>query len=397
MKTIDTDVLVVGAGPAGSITAKYAAKGGADVLMIEKRPEIGIPVRCGEGIAKRWIGDVGIALDRRWIALEVEGARVISPNGTEFCINERLAGNEVGTVIERSIFDKTLARDAANSGARIMLRTSARNVLRQDGRIVGVKAVSDGEPLEIRAKLVVGADGFESQVGRWAGIDTTLEDNDVITCIQYRLANCKPNTDYCDFYMGSGAPGGYVWIFPKDETTANVGLGIQLSKISDKGTIKSYLDKWIANNPNYSMGQPVDMISGGVSVSPPLDETTADGVLLVGDAARMIDPITGGGIANGCIAGKEAGVVAALAVEGGDTSKAFLQQYEQRWRKKLEKALFRNWIAKEKLVTLSDETFDKIIGTLAEVGVDKLSVGNILTVINERHPELVEEFADLLG
>ncbi|MCK4718793.1 MAG: NAD(P)/FAD-dependent oxidoreductase, partial [Thermoplasmata archaeon] len=70
--------------------------------------------------------------------------------------------------------------------------------------------------------------------------------------------------------------------------------------------------------------------------------------------------------------------------------------YEKRWRKKLENGLFRDWIAKEKLVTISDETFDKIIQTLAEVGVDKLSVGNILRVIQERHPELAGEFADML-
>lgn len=254
MNTIETDVLVVGAGPAGSITAKYAAMGGADVLMIEKRPEIGSPVRCGEGIAKRWIGDVGIKLDRKWIALEVEGARVISPSGTEFCINERLAGNEVGTVIERDIFDKTLAQDAANAGARIMLRTAARDVMKENGRIVGVRAFSEGKSFEIRAKLVVGADGFESQIGRWAGIDTSLEERDIITCIQYRLSNCKPNTDYCDFYMGSGAPGGYVWVFPKDETTANVGLGIQLPKLQERGSIKMYLDKWIKNHPDYKMG-----------------------------------------------------------------------------------------------------------------------------------------------
>ncbi|MDG6220390.1 MAG: NAD(P)/FAD-dependent oxidoreductase, partial [Candidatus Thermoplasmatota archaeon] len=150
MKQIQTDVLVVGGGPAGSITAKYAAMGGADVLMIEKKPEIGMPVRCAEGIAKRWIGDVGIKLDRRWIACEVEGARVISPNGTEFCINERLAGNEVGTVLERHIFDKVLAEDAARAGADIKLRTAATSAIIENGKIVGVKAKEMGEPLEIR-------------------------------------------------------------------------------------------------------------------------------------------------------------------------------------------------------------------------------------------------------
>jgi len=396
MKQLTTDVLVVGAGPAGSITAKYAAMGGAETIMVEKKEEIGMPIRCAEGIAKRWIGDVGIKLDRRWIACEVEGARIISPDGSEFCINERLAGNEVGTVLERYIFDKVLAEDAARAGADIMLRTAAKEVIKENGKVVGIRGESMGEPVEIRAKLIIGADGFESQIGRWAGIDTNLEERDIITCFQYRLTNCKPNMEYCDFYMGTAAPGGYVWVFPKNETTANVGLGVQLTKLKNPGEVKMYLDQWIARTPEYAGGKPVAFNAGACSLSAPLDEATADNIMLVGDAARMIDPITGGGIANGCIAGRECGEVAALAIQSGDTGKEFLQQYEKRWRAKLENALFRNWVAKEKLVTLSDDTFNKIIRTLAEVGVDKLSVGNILQVIYDRHPELAEEFADLL-
>ena len=95
-----TDVLVIGAGPAGSMTAKWAAKNGAKVLMIEKRQEIGSPVRCGEGMSKAWLADVGIK-PGRWINVEVEGARIYSPNETVFEINEKHAGNEVGYVVER--------------------------------------------------------------------------------------------------------------------------------------------------------------------------------------------------------------------------------------------------------------------------------------------------------
>jgi digeranylgeranylglycerophospholipid reductase len=93
------DVIVVGAGPAGSLTARYAAKNGADVLMIEKRQEIGSPVRCGEAISKRWFDDVGIKPDSKWISNEVEGAKIISPDGSCLYIDDRIAGREVGTVI----------------------------------------------------------------------------------------------------------------------------------------------------------------------------------------------------------------------------------------------------------------------------------------------------------
>src|SRR5437899_12792124 len=87
----DVDVLVIGAGPTGSTAAKYAARGGAEVLLIEKRSEIGTPVRCGEGVAKRWLGEVGLAPSREFIWHEVDGARVILPDGTTLVLHEARA------------------------------------------------------------------------------------------------------------------------------------------------------------------------------------------------------------------------------------------------------------------------------------------------------------------
>ena len=198
---LKTDVLVIGAGPAGSITAKFAAKAGASVLMIEKRQEIGSPVRCGEGISKSWLPDVGIT-PGKWVNVEVDGARIFSPSEKVFEINERQAGNEVGYVIERDGFDKALAIDAANAGAEVLLKTAATAVLKEGGKVVGAKAKQFGEPFEIRAKVTIGADGFESQVGRWAGLPTNLALRDMDTCLQYRMTNVDCDTRYCDFYLG---------------------------------------------------------------------------------------------------------------------------------------------------------------------------------------------------
>ena len=108
-----------------------------------------------------------------------------------------------------------------------MLRTSATDVIRnKDGKLVGVKAIEYGEPIEIYFDCLVGADGFESQIGRWAGIDTTLKLNDIDSCIQYRMVNADVAPDYCEFIIGSEAPGGYIWIFPKGNGVANVGIGV---------------------------------------------------------------------------------------------------------------------------------------------------------------------------
>jgi len=390
------DIVVVGAGPAGSSTARWAAKNGARVLMVEKRQEVGSPVRCGEGISRAWLDSVDIKLDSKSVACEVKGAKIVSPNGTPFYLSEKMAGNEVGIVLDRVFFDKLLAKNAVKAGADLMLKTSVTGLLKENGKVTGVKMKSYGQSMDVRCGCVVGADGYESQVGRWAGINTSLAPRDVTTCLQYRLTNIEQEHEYCQFYLGSVAPGGYVWIFPKDEDTANVGLGVQLSKLKEPGEVKKYLDRFIEKHPELKRGRPLEVVSGAVSVCAPIDRTVADGLILVGDSARQIDPITGGGISNSCRAGKVAGEVLAKAVKAKDFSAKFLQRYENGWRDLLENHLYRNWMAKEKLVTLSDETFDKIIETLNEVGVEKMSTYAILKAVEKKHPDLVKEFQEFL-
>jgi len=233
-------------------------------------------------------------------------------------------------------------------------------------------------------------------VGRWAGINTVLTPRDITSCFQYRLTNINHDPDYCEFILGSVAPGGYIWIFPKSEDTANVGIGMQLSKLKDPGDVKKYLDRFIQKDARLRKGKPLELVSGAVSICSPIDKTVGDGILLVGDAARQIDPITGGGISNGCKAGKVAGEVLAKAAKERNFSQGSLQRYEKGWRDIMENQLYRNWMAKEKLVTLSDDTFNKIITTLNEVGVEKMSTLAILRAIETKYPELVREFQDLL-
>jgi len=390
------DAVIVGAGPAGSMTAKWAAKNGANVLMIEKRQEIGSPVRCGEGISKSWHESVGLSLDKKSIAWEVKGAKIVSPNGSTFYLSEKAAGDEVGIVVDRVFFDKLLARDAVKAGADLQLKTTATKLLRDGDKVVGVRVKSlDGER-DIRCRCVVGADGFESQVGRWAGIDTSLAPKDITSCFQYRLTNIDHDYDYCEFVLGSKAPGGYIWVFPKNEDTANVGIGMQLTKLHEPADVKKYLDRFIQADPRLSKGRPLELVSGAVSICAPIDKTVANGILLVGDSARQIDPITGGGISNSCKAGKVAGEVLAKASQEGDFSEKSLLRYENGWRDLIENQLYRNWLAKEKLVTLTDDTFDKIIATLNEVGVEKMSTFAILKAIKTKYPELVKEFEEFL-
>lgn len=394
---LDYDVVVVGAGPAGSITAKHAASKGAKVLLLEKRAEVGSPVRCGEGLDKNGLAKMGLKPNKKWIANEVKGAHIIAPNGAMLELKEGMAGNEVGYVIRRDVFDKELAKEAIRAGADIMVKTSAIDVIEKNGFVIGVKAKHMGERFDINASVVVGADGFESQVGRWAGIDTTVKPKDVYTCFQYDMVGVDVDSDYSDFYLGSCAPGGYAWVFPKGEHRANVGLGLQVGMIKKKGEPKRYLDTFVKAHDYLSKGTAIAHIAGAVSVCAPIDRTIGNGILLVGDAARQIDPMTGGGIVNSGIAAQIAGKVAAEAIKANDYSEKFLSRYEKGWRDRLEGKLYRNWVAKEKLTTLSDDTINKIIEAIAEHDVERISILELLKAVKAKYPEIVKEFEDLLA
>ena len=396
MKTYQCDVVVVGAGPGGSMAARYCAEGGMDTILIEKKAEIGAPLRCAEGVSKKWLEEVGITPDPVWIRGDMKGAVIKSPQGTTFQLDESKAGAEVGYVLERHLFDKALARDAAEAGAKIMLRTSATAVIREEGKIVGIKARSMGEDIEIRAKVVVAADGYESQVGRWAGIDTTLKLSDIDSCIQYRMCNIDVLPDYCEFVIGSVAPGGYVWIFPKGNGIANVGIGVAGQLCTKGADAKYYLDKFIAEDPRLNKGQCLEIMGGFVSTCPGLDYAVDDNIVLVGDAARIIDPITGGGICHACRTGMYAGKVLSECFKTGDYSKKALMPYEKMWRDRMEDKLFRNWMAKEKLATLDDETIDELIKMIASADIKEVNVYNLLKAVKEKFPKVVEGFEDLI-
>ncbi len=396
MKTYECDVVVVGAGPGGSMAAKFCAEGGLDTILIEKKAEVGAPLRCAEGVSKKWLEEVGIEPDPLWIRADMIGAVIKSPDGTQFKLDESKAGTEVGYVLERHLFDKALARDAVAAGSKLMMRTSCTGIIREDGRIAGIRIKSMGEEAEIRAKAVVAADGYESQVGRWAGIDTKLKLNDLNSCIQYRMVNCDADMEYCEFIIGrSIAPGGYLWIFPKGGGVANVGIGV-MGPLCKGGEPREYLDRFLATDPRFKDSQPVEVAAGFVSTCPGLDCAVDDNLILVGDAARVIDPLTGGGICHACRTGMYAGKVLVAAAAGGDFSKAALMPYEKMWRDRMEDKLYRNWMAKERLAELDDETINELVRLISTSDIEEVNVHNLLRTVKERFPKVVEGFEHLI-
>lgn len=386
------DVIVVGAGPAGSIAARTAAEQGLDVLLIEKRQEIGDPVRCAEGTGKEGVSKF-IEPDPRWICAEVTGARIFAPDGTCVELSEKMAGKEVGYVLERKIFDRAVAKTAAKAGAEVQVKTQATSLLKENGTVCGIRGKYRGDDFEARAKVVVGADGIESKVGRWAGINTTIKPKDIETCAQFLVTDIDIKADSCDFYMGNQrAPGGYAWIFPKGKREANVGLGMLGSRFTGKHPI-DYLREFMAWK--FPEGKIIETVVGAVPASGMLKQLSTGGLVLVGDAGRVSDPITGGGIYNGMVSGRIAGNVIVDVIKANDVSAKKLQRYDREVRGELGKQLDRNYKAKEFVVKAEDSLMNTVAKSLHGVNFEEMSVPKLLKEIISRNPGMFIELAGL--
>jgi geranylgeranyl reductase family len=388
----ECDVVIVGAGPAGSTAAKYASENGLDTILVEKKAEVGSPLRCAEGISKKWLSRVGIVPDRKWICADIMGMRIRTSSGSTFVSDERGDdGTGRGYVLDRHLFDKMLAEKAAATGTRIMMRTACRGVIKDKGKPIGIKADRMGHPIEIYARCIVAADGFESQVARWAGLDTTLPDKDIDTCIQYRMTNISVDKEYCEFIAGSCAPGGYIWIFPKGDGIANIGIGVQASKAS-AGDPKRYLDEFISKDNRLRDGQILEVVGGAVSTVPGAENVVADNLILIGDAARFINPMTGGGIHEACISGMLASQVLKKCIDSGDLSESALKEYEMLWRSEVQERFDRNYRIKTWFSETSDDVLENIVNILNEAGLKKLKMDDVLRTIKEKDPSLLSMF-----
>jgi digeranylgeranylglycerophospholipid reductase len=372
------------------MAAKHSAQGGCRTLLIEKKAEIGAPLRCAEGVSKRRLLEVGIMPDDRWISQKIIGSIMRSPSGKALRVVESKDGFEVGYVLNRHLFDKALAEQAADAGAEVLVRTGCTGVIKENGKVAGVKVSSMGEKTRIYGKCVIAADGFESQVARWAGMDTGLTLSDMDSCIQYRMTNVSVEQQFCEFIIGSRAPGGYAWIFPKGGRSANVGIGIQGTRCSGIGEPKRYLDEFVKNDARLKNGEILEIVGGAVSTKPGLDCTVDDNIVLAGDAARVINPLTGGGIANACLTGKLAGEAVSECMRKDDLSKASLMSYDTAWRERIGTELEKNWHVKEKFVEMPDEILDGFVEAISSLPIERIRANDLIKAAKERFPRILE-------
>ncbi len=312
--TADYDVIVVGAGPAGSITAKTVANEGYRVLVLEKNTSCRSP--CAGYIS-------------RTINFEMPGGSVIQSKITrmrtyfpdlsfhDFQLN--------GFVVDRPLFDMELAMKAVESGTDIkwnspLVGMSPEGVRFRDGKSSG--------------KIIVGADGVFSKTAALLGLGKQR----FAACAQYHMKGISTLSQTCEiFFDAHYAPGGYIWVYPTGEDSAKVGLGVTNGKIPPRENLDAFISK--SHAVGRFCGEKKEYITGALPVGGLREKLVFDNVLLVGDSAGMADPVTGAGINNAMLAGEIAGKTIIKALEKYDA--AILLEYEKQIKKLLGKPLSR--------------------------------------------------------
>ena len=377
------DVVVVGGGPAGSMAAWEAAKGDVSVCMLEKDRDIGYPVRCGEAAGESGLRQF-VEIEDSWIAEKITSVKLVSPNLTSVDID---FSTETGYILNRRIFDYDLSRYAANAGAEVYTKAYVKNVLANNGEVNGVVLDYLGEEKQIQAKIVIGADGLTSRVGRWAGLKTLVRMKDMESAVQYSVANVDIEPNKMIMYVGRNhAPGGYLWVFPKGKKFANIGIGIS-GKYSKHKSAQKYLDEFMERE--YPDAAILTTMCGGVPCAKPMEKPVADGIMLVGDAAHQINPMTGGGIVAGMKGGWIAGQVAAEAIKKNDYSEDSLLEYPKRMRKDFGKNHERFYKIKEVTEKLTNEELDSIAEKVLSIPDNKRTLTSVFKAAVFKKPTLI--------
>ncbi len=381
----DVDILVVGAGPAGAVAAWQAklAAPELDVVLLERDRAVGAPVRCAEGVGDAGLREFANPDGADWVSRRITDVILESPDDTQVV----LANSGLGWILDRTRFDAYLAAQAAAAGAAVLVGAEATAMSRNGDERWHVRVTERGREDLYRARIVIGADGVETMVGRWAGLDTRVPARDMESCAQYVLQGIdfNPNAIYLQF-SNAIAPGGYAWIFPKGVGIANVGLGLVALKTNGHNA-RQYLDDWVARR--FPSGVRTGYTVGGVIVHTTIKKTYADGVLVAGDAAHMINPLSGGGINNAMKAGRLAGCTAAAAVREHDTTERRLASYHKAWMEVLGEDHLKYYRLKQALEHMDDAFLNSLARTVNKVVPEKRTLGRVLTHAMIRHPLLI--------
>jgi digeranylgeranylglycerophospholipid reductase len=312
------------------MAAWTAAKQGAHTILLEREAAAGRKP-CAEGILSEALEDAEVSPERVFAAHRITRAYLYPPDE-----KKRVSVGGDGYILDKPSFLTYLAARAGAAGAEVAYGSKVDKVSREDGVVV-VEGSRNSQPFSLRAKVVVGCDGTGSILARQF---FPRRNYAVIAALQYDMIDCRlEDESTLEIFIGhKKAPAGYLWIFPKGEGKANVGIGLKGSGA------KSLLDKFIQEHPALFGGAKIERSQAApVPVGGEVESYVTDNMMLCGDAAGQVIPLTGAGIHTSVVAGKIAGEVAGKAAVDGNVNAKRLSAYKERfdamWGEKISNSL----------------------------------------------------------
>ncbi|MEW2507845.1 MULTISPECIES: geranylgeranyl reductase family protein [unclassified Amycolatopsis] len=344
----DAEVIVVGAGPAGSTAATYLARAGVDVLLLEKT-EFPREKVCGDGLTPRGVKqliDLGIDTSEENGWVRNRGLRILTGDLTlELDWPDLTSYPPYGVARTRQDFDDLLAKTAVKAGARLYERTTVTNAITSpSGRVIGVEAKVGPEktPVSYRAPLVLACDGVSARLALSVGIEKN-EKRPMGVAVRRYYKSPRHDDPFIEGHLelwdrsdprNPKLLPGYGWAFPLGDGTVNVGLGMLSTSASFRNTdYRALLRQWLDGTPEewgYREENAIGKV-GGAGLPMGFNRTPhyRDGLLLLGDAGGMVSPFNGEGISAAMESAQLASevVVQALARREGPSRERALQGY----------------------------------------------------------------------
>lgn len=300
--------MIIGAGPAGLVAAQKVAGEGHSVLVLEKESDLGAKA-CAEAIAESDFLAGGIPASSGYVANTIEGAFVYPQEEDQFT---KIMGK--GYMLDKPRFLHALAGKAISQDAGLLMNCQAIEIIMEGERALAVRYQHEGEEMQASFRILIGADGTGSVTSRSCRFDRS--GYQVIPAVQYVMDGCNiPESRMLRLYFGDDvAPKGYAWIFPKSERRANVGIGTL------GPPARHCLDRFIRNHPAMLGGASIVKEAGSMVPVGGCIQAVRGNVMLCGDSAGQIVPVTGAGIGTALVAGSTAGEAAVKALRANDIS-----------------------------------------------------------------------------
>jgi len=359
------DVVIVGAGTAGCVTARRCAELGLKTLLLDRKSleEIGQKV-CGDEVSRSHFEATGIDYpDGDEVSYTITGADVYPPNMKNE-LKVRGWAEFDGWTVNRLNFGQRLLKEAINAGAKFLPNIHVGSPMMLGDQVTGIeyKDLKSGEEVIVKSKIVVDASGFAAVIRNKLDsplIENKIDKEDIALCYREILTLKMPlaEPEVARVLLGGEvAPKGYAWIFPKGVQEVNAGVGITGGK--GRGSPKSHFINFKEKYPLLFGAELIDGKGGAVPVRRPLKSLVGDGIAFVGDAALQVNPIHGGGIGAGMRAGIILGEVVRESIASRNLSATGLWTYNTRYLPNFGRRLASLEIFKKLLQAVSDEDMD---------------------------------------